>query len=331
LKFEQRSLLEKQIEKGGIQSYLIVHPNKEERKKLLSQVGEKIACQTEASIVSYEGKQWDSIYHNLSAPSLFGDQEVILWDLGKGGEEEVLPKIQRYIMNPSSWASLLIGVESLKPFAALYKEAQKQIALLDLSEEKPWEKEKRQQQDLVALVRKEGKDIAQNALSCLLSLSSDSFTLESELTKVLSYVGDRMLITEQDVLCICSLAAAKGWQIAEEILWEKHVAFSDESLDTPGLLALIGQVRFLTQQARQVMWGIQQGKTPEELSKKTAMRGTALQKVLSRIKIYPSTYLDRAMNLLYEVELLAKNSGLETQFLFRYMCIQFAKEKNERC
>lgn len=327
MKFQQRSALEKQIEQGNsFRSYLIVHPNKEERKKLLAQVGEKIARTIQGKLSSCEGKEWESVYHLLSAPSLFGDQEVILWDLGKGGGEELLQKMQKYIFRPSPWAFLLIGLDSMKPFAGLYKAAEKEIALLDFSEEKPWEKEKRQQQDLVQIVQQEGKDIAQSALLRLLSQSSDSFTLESELHKVLAYVGRKKVVTEQDVIDICSISSAKGWQTGEEILWEKQGKW-DESMDSSALLALIGQIRFLVQQARQVLWGLQEQKTVEEISKKMNLRPAALQKIISRIRLYSSKYLEEAFNLIYDIEIQTKNSQLETQFLFRYLCIRFTALK----
>lgn len=326
MKFQQRSALEKQIEQGNFfRSYLIFHPNKEERKKLLAQVGDKITSAIQGKLSFCEGKDSESVYQILSAPSLFGDQEVILWDIGKGSEE-ILEKIQKYIIRPSPWAILIIGAEGMKPFASLYKGAEKEIGVLDLSEEKPWEKEKRQQQDLVQIVQQEGKDIAQAALLRLLSQSNDSFTLQSELSKVLAYVGQKKVITEQDVIDICSAGSAKGWQIGEEILWEKQGKW-EESMDASAVLALIGQIRFLVQQARQILWGLQEKKTMEELSKKYNLRPAALQKIISRLKLYSPLYLEEAFNLLYDIEILTKNSALETQFLFRYLCIRFTALK----
>lgn len=326
MKFQQRSALEKQIEQGNfLRSYLIFHPNKEERKKLLVQVGDKIASAVQGKLSFCEGKDWESVYQILSAPSLFGDQEVILWDIGKT-TEDLLEKIQKYIFRPSPWAVLVIGAEGMKPFTSLYKGAEKEIGVLDLSEEKPWEKEKRQQQDLVQIVQQEGKDIAQSALLRLLSQSNDSFTLQSELSKVLAYVGQKKVITEQDVIDICSAGAAKGWQVGEEILWEKQGKW-DESMDASALLALIGQIRFLIQQARQILWGLQEKKTVEELSKKLSVRPASLQKIISRLKLYSPLYLEEAFNLLYDIEILTKNSALETQFLFRYLCVRFTALK----
>lgn len=326
LKFQQIvNLLEQADSKSKYRSYLIVHPQREERRKLLEKLSQRFIELFQAERVFHEGKDWDYAYYDLAAPSLFEKEQVVIWEAPKGVQEETMEKIFRYMDNPSPWAFLLIGAESFKPFAKGYSRLDKKLAILDLSEEKPWDREKRQQQELLQIVKQEGKTIAPKALFQLMSISDDSLTLESELCKILSFIGEQSIISEKDVAAITTSTVSLNWQMAEEIVWEKGAGHVN--IDLSSFLSLIGQMRFLLNQSRQIDFGLQEKKHPEEIMKAVNMRQTAFQKALQKMRGYKSGYFERALSKIYDIELLAKNSSLEPQFLFHYLIIQFAKLK----
>jgi len=324
VKFQNVGALEQYIETGGgVKSYLILHSERDERRKLLEKTAEKIAGFSKAEISFSEEREWDFVYHSLSAPSLFGTGEVVVWDGCKNISEKNFDRILKYIQNPSPWAVLLIGAESFKVFSSLYAKAAKELAVLDLGEEKPWEKEKRQQLELLKIVRKEGKNITPGALARLRSLSRDSVMLESELAKVLCYVGDAASVTEKDVDAVTTSSSSIGWQAAEQLLWEKGTAY--ETSDLSAVLGLVGQVRFLLTQARQVRWMQREGKSEEEIMKHLSLRPAALQKILLRIKTCKAEYFESAMNALYDVEIFGKNANLDPEFLLGYLRIKLSE------
>jgi DNA polymerase III delta subunit len=330
LKFQQIAALEQHIEstlssKNAIRSYLILHSQREERRKLLEKISKRISMHTQAEVSFQEGKEWDLVSHTLAAPSLFGDVEVIVWDGVKNLSEEISDKLLKYIVSPSPWAFLLIGSDSFKSFSSLYKKVSKELVVFDLAEEKPWDKEKRQQQEILQKVKLEGKSITPGALVKLLSLSEDSLTLESELMKVIAYIGDQFSIAEKDVEAVTHSSSVARWQIAEELIWEKGK--DHEVLDLSALLALVGQVRFLLYQARQINSYLREGKNQEEIMKVANMRATPLQKILQRIKSYKGEYFDAALSMLCDLEILAKNSSLDSEFLFQYLRIKFTQLK----
>ena len=77
------------------------------------------------------------------------------------------------------------------------------------------------------------------------------------------------------------------------------------------MLALLGQVRFYLQQGRQLGWCLEQKKTAEEISKiLPQLRSTQMQKLTTSLKTRKMPYFNEALDILYEVELLAKNSNL---------------------
>lgn len=330
MKFQQIAALEQHIEsnlssKNVIRSYLILHSQREERRKILEKISKQISIQSKAEVSFQEGKEWDLVSHTLAAPSLFGDLEVIVWDGAKNLSEETESKLIKYILNPSPWAFLLIGADSFKSFSSLYKKVSKELIVLDLAEEKPWDKEKRQQQEILQKVKLEGKSITPGALVRLLALSEDSLTLESELMKVISYVGDQFSISEKDVEAVTHSSSVTRWQIAEELIWEKGK--DHEILDLSAFLALVGQVRFLLYQARQINAYLKEGKNQEEIMKTVNIRSAPLQKLLLRIKNYKGEYFDTALSTLCDLEVLAKNSSLDSEFLFQYLRIKLTQLK----
>ncbi|MES2199503.1 MAG: hypothetical protein V4489_04990 [Chlamydiota bacterium] len=332
MKFQQLVALEQHVEssftaKNFSRLYLVVHSQREERRKLLEKVSEKISGLAKAEVSFHEGRDWDFIYNVLGTPSLFGTQEVIVWDSSKGLPEEAEEKFLRYVANPSPWAFLLIGVDSFKSFSKLYKEASKDIVILDLSEEKPWDKEKRQQQEILQKVKQEGKNITPGALARLLLISEDSLTLESELMKVLSYIGDRSSIVEKDVEAVTAAPLVTRWQMAEELIWENGKDYEIEDLSA--LLALVGQIRFLLHQARRISTYVQEKKSPESIMKAVNIRSAALQKTLQRIKSCKGEYFNSALAVLCDLEVLAKNSSLDSNFLFHYLRMQLAQLRQD--
>lgn len=332
MKFQQIAALEKHIDsscssKNFIRSYLVLHPQRDERRRLLEKIGKQISGPTKGEIFFHEGKEWDSVYHSLSAPSLFGEPEILIWDGFKSLSEEGGEKLCKYLLNPSPWAFLLIGADSFKSFSQLYAKVSKELAVLDLSEEKPWDREKRQQQEILQKIQHEGKNIAPAALVKLLSLSEDSLTLESELAKVLAYVGDRLSITLNDVERITSSFFVTKWQIAEELIWER--GDNHEILDLSAFLALLGQLRFLLTQARQIAFYLQERKSLEEIMKGMNIKSAPLQKVLLKMKSYQTEYFESALIALCDIEILAKNSSLDSRFLFHYLRIKFTQLKKK--
>ncbi|MBX9924311.1 MAG: hypothetical protein K2Y01_09395 [Rhabdochlamydiaceae bacterium] len=321
MKFQQWTFLQKHIGSSSSlkqcpRSYLVIHSQREERRSYLEKLGHEILLHhPKASLVFFESEQtsWGQIYETLMTPSLFGEQEIIVWDGLKNLPEQVLEKMLKYISSPSSRSFLLLGAETSKGFTEFYQKAKQELVLLDFSEEKPWDKQKRVQQELIQKAQKEGKRLSPNAVTYLCELCSfDPLLLDQEFLKVATFVGDRKEIEQQDVEKICSSSsAATGWQIAEGLVWGKALFVSPSLVDLSFLLALLGQVRFYLQQGRQLGWCLEQKKTAEEISKiLPQLRSTQMQKLTTSLKTRKMPYFNEALDILYEVEMLAKNSNL---------------------
>ncbi len=327
LKFLQFAALQKHLHSSASlnqlpRSYLIIHSQREERRRVLENLKDEILnYYKDATSIFFDAEQisWGQVHESLMTPSLFGEEEIVIWNGLKSLPEQVIEKSIEYILAPSSRAFFIMGAESSKGFADLYQKAKKELVLLDFSEEKPWDKQKRVHQEMMLLIKKEGKIISSDAFSRLVFLcGSDPLPLESEINKIIAYVGDRKEITEKDVSAIASPSSvATGWQLSEGLVWGDTLSMPHASLDLSFLLAFIGQVRFYLQQGRQVGWCLQQKMTPDEISKVLPqIKSSQLQKISASLRLRKMVYFDEALQILSEVELLSKNSNLSSVFLF---------------
>ncbi len=343
LKFQQFSSLQKHIQdsfslKQPSKSYLVIHPQREERRRILENISQELKIHNlgaEALFFEAEQSEWGQVYESLMTPSLFGDDEIVIWNGLKNLSDQVLAKSLEYILNPSPKAFFLMGAESSKGFLDLYQKAKKELVLLDFSEEKPWDKEKRVQQEMIQLVRKEGKVLHPEAFNRLIFLCGlEPLILESELIKIMTYVGDRKEILEKDVNAISSASAsATGWQLSEGLVWGEALSMPSSAIDLTFLLSFFGQVRFYLNQGRQLGWCLQQKMNSEEISKYLPqLKPAQFQKISLALRLRKMAYFDAALLALYEIELLSKNSSISAFFLFDLLQIKltYLKQINTR-
>jgi len=322
--FRQVTALQQQITPGKIpRCLLVLQSSKEERKRTLERLGKHIEALVRGQLTYKEGGNWSSVASTLLSPSLFGEEEIVLWDVGGGPQKEDQAMILSYMQRPSPCAYLILGGESLKTFSFLDKE----LLTLDLTEEKPWEKEKRLKHEAIAACRNLGKSLSPGALEKLFSsVEGEESLLSSEIQKLVLYVGERKEIGEQDVTTIGAKPLHQaGWHQAESLIWGG--IFSHAEVDLSFLLGLLGQMRFILQQARQASCLLEEQRSEEEMSKLLRLKPFACQKLLERLRPYESSYFALGLDILYDVEFQVKNSVLAPKFLLDLLRLRFAKAR----
>lgn len=323
VKFPQMMAFQKYLKSLSgepIRSYLVVHPQREERRRVIEKIIEEIgSCsQKQHTALWLEGDsvEWGKVKETLLTPSLFEEEEIVIWNgVAKINNEEV----GKYIANPSSRAFFIMGIEQFKGSSELYEKNQKKLIVLDLSEEKPWEKEKRLQQEVLQMVRDASKTISTEAFTAFFSLCPlEALILEQEFNKLICYIGVRTEITQEDVLAIVSSSSiATGWQLSDGLVFGDTLSFPHASIDLSFFLAFCGQVRFSLQQGRQLGWCLQNKMRPEEILKVIPQIKLAqIQKITQVLRFRSMSYFDLALSELYEMELLGKNSQLAPSVLF---------------
>lgn len=152
----------------------------------------------------------------MQSMSLLGESVVVLDEVEKWGKKQIQTLCEQCTQ---STATLLFGSRSK---TALAQVVEKEGVILDLLEEKPWDKEKRLSDQLLERAKNGGKKLTPEALSLLFErLGPDPALLESEIDKLICYAGDRTQVTRDDVLSLSPASRSQTlWQTAEEVIWE---------------------------------------------------------------------------------------------------------------
>lgn len=266
-----------------------------------------------------DGKE---ILEELQAFSFLAPKRVIVIAQAEKLSKVYQDRLRAYISNPNKAVCLVLEAATLNRATGFYKDAEKYGVILDVPEEKPWEKEKSLQAWVIELLRKEGKEIDLPTVSKLVKLLGvDQSTLYQELEKLICYVGDRKTITLADISSVCvKITQENVWQLSEAIFRRdpaEALRMTKNILDegTP-LILLLRQIRSQLQTDYQVCCMLECGKTPQDISAQFPyMRGVVLNKHLQQAQAYGMQRFKSGLLAVDETELLAKNSSGEPEWL----------------
>lgn len=262
----------------------------------------RILLTPDHSLLRFSGEDLDNkaLFDHLQTPSLFGGEPIALLD-----EMEKLPKKQ-FSVPQLSFGYLLLGARGKVPYAA---SVEKEGVILDLSDEKPWEKEKRQQAELEAKAKSAGKTLAPGVVSLLFErLDKESATLASELDKLICYVADRMSIEPSDVLAITAQSRTfSNWHMAEEFIWEGKEA---KAVDDSSFHALIPALRSELQLGLKIASLLSQNAPREEWTAALPrVYPRALERKTSQAAKLGLPYFAKGLQALFDMELKSRTGS----------------------
>lgn len=244
----------------------------------------------------------------------------------KAAAKEVLDD---YLTKPSRKLFLVLSAESLAVNTVLYKKAEKAGVVLELGiGEKSWEKESRMAEWLVSSAASADKKLDSRAAQAMLQqLGVDQALLNQELQKLICYVGERSLITTEDVVTICiNVNVETIWQLGEAIFKsEAGSAFRiAKSLLRQGgaLIPLLRQLRTQFQTGLLVSSVLSKGGAPEEISKSLPyLKGSLLQRQIDFSKRYGMARYKKGLIQIDATETLSKNSAVDHELLLDKLLI----------
>jgi DNA polymerase-3 subunit delta len=294
--------------------YMVVAAVHFERKKIIEKIKEAVQPDTLTHFDATSAPM-EKVVAQLNTLSLLGERPLIIlegFEKLKKGDLEILAT---YLQKPSPFAYLVLSGASLKGQADLYQKAKKEVIVLDLSEEKPWEKEKRLREYLTQSAKESGKTLGPDLAAQLVTeVGPDLASLDQELFKLVAYVGSRSQITLDDARAICSsYHTLTGWQLAESLVWEERGAVRFPLIDTSFLLSLIGQIRYHLQLGIQICEGFKTGQA---------------DKFLHAARKFGPTYFKQGLQALFEMELAAKSSGIAPDLLLEIFTAKLLLRKD---
>jgi DNA polymerase III subunit delta len=241
----------------------------------------------------------------LLSPSLFGGEPVVVLDDAEKMGKKELQALSDLAGRSPPYGYLLCGARSKTSISAAFEKAG---VVFDLADEKPWDKEKRLAEQISERVQNASKRLASDAIPLLFErLGSDAALLDSEIDKLVCYVGTRPMIERSDVFRIsASSRELTLWQMAEAVVWEGENVSVDPSAFHSFLPALRSQLQtglkladFLAANIPREEWSAYLPRIwPKTLEKRS---GQAAK--LGR------SFFKKGLDLLFSVELLSRTGS----------------------
>ncbi len=238
----------------------------------------------------------------MQSMSLFGTSIVVIDEVEKFSKKD-LEALSENLMSSSGY--VLFGARSKVALLAIAVE--KEGVVLDLLDEKPWDKEKRLSEELFAHAKNAGKQLLPDAALFLLErLGPDLALLESEIDQLICYVGDHSQILKDDIFAISPLSkTATLWQTAEEVVWEGG---EFPGVDATSFHTLIPALRSQLHLGLCLATMIEERRPADEwhpfLPK---LWPKTLEKRSSQAARLGSAYFQKGLEILFEVELLSRS------------------------
>lgn len=295
--------------------YMVVTSCDFERKKMFDKIASFLCNQTlayDAAVTPIE-----LVLEELNTQSLFGGSNLVVLDrVDKLKESE---KLEHYIIHPNRNAFLILGASSAKSVSGLYQKGKKEVVALDLSDEKPWDRKRRLNEWLIEEAKLSGKAFSSETSAYLFEhIGLDMPGLYQELVKLICYVGNRPAITIADARAICSShSIATGWQLSEGVIWGNDCIGADKTSELSFILMFIGQLRYQLQTGYQIAQLLENETPLQEIARLfPQLRSQTLEKYLSGARQKKTAYFHQGLKALFDLELGAKSSGLDTSLLF---------------
>lgn len=286
--------------------YLIACAKEAERTRLLAQVAEAIRVKHKAATIKRANTLQEALDF-VRAPSLFGEVLIAIAEVGKDESAQ----LTAYARAPARGSHLIIGVENGKIANELYQLAMKEILLLDLSAETSWDKRHRLVHFAARRLGEENKKIAPASIELLVERCNlDLGLLEQEIEKLICFVGDKNEIHKEDIeaICVTSSLQMNGFQLAEKLI-EGTFQPPHRIDDISALLFLIGQIRYLFEAGLRLTSQLEKGEKP-------------VDKNLNLVRRHKTTFFQKGVLALFQLELGVKRSLGTPQLLFDRFCAQ---------
>ena len=317
MKYQNLASFEKHLQQAAklhlSRIYLVVASCPYERRK----IAEKISAVIGLDMHVKEG-QLEEMIAELNTASLFSKEQLLYLDGVDKLKKNGLALLADYVARPSPFAYLLLGAGSSKQLDDLYAKGKKELVVCDLSNEKPWDRKDRLKRALIDEAAKAGKRLKNDAVEHLLeNVGLNLLGLEQELVKLITYVGERQELLLHDVQALCGAQkSVLPWQLAEAIVWKENVQQTGK-IELALLLPLLSQTRSQLQQGLALAILVERGAAHAEIAHYLpVVKPAALDKMLPIVKRRRSGYFKRALDFLFEIELMAKNSACEPDLIF---------------
>jgi DNA polymerase III subunit delta len=307
--------------------YFIVCKDDHERKEaesllihtLLRNVGSR-----EGALRVFEAERafLQEILTDLASRSLFAEKRIILIRNADHLNKDGTTKLEEYFDFPSSSIFLIVSACAINRATKFYKQGEKAGIILDIPEEKSWEKENSLITKVMDWAEQSGKKLDhETARYFIQHTGMDQGLLRNEMDKLLCFAGERGHLTMQDISSVCTVVNTKdAWELGSAIFRREgatalHIATWLLTEGAP-FFSLIRQLRSQFQTKLQISTLLEEGGGAQEVQQKYPyMKGQILQQNMHLAKSYGKEALKAGLLAIDETEMQAKNGSLDLELL----------------
>ncbi|HSX11817.1 MAG TPA: hypothetical protein VLF94_08895 [Chlamydiales bacterium] len=242
----------------------------------------------------------------MQSLTLLGGEPIVVLDEVEKLAKKQLQLLCEHLNFSSGYA--LFGARSKTPLVPL---VEKEGVVLDLLDEKPWDKEKRLAEQLADRAKNAGKRLSAGGAELLFErLGTDPALLESEIDKLICYVGDRSTIDREDILQLSPASRTSTlWQTAEEVIWEGG---GFPSLDSSAFHGLIPALRSQLHLGLSLSTLIEEKCPADQWTRYLPkLWPKTLEKRSSQAARLGAPYFRKGLDKLFEIELLSRTQSTQ--------------------
>lgn len=333
LKDFEKSLTEITFNKHA-PNYLILAKDAFDRKNAVDLLLKRLLNKKEnpdLSLKVFEGESLHSeeLLSELNTYSFFSKHQILIVNNADKLTKQVLKQLERYFEKPNPQLCLVLTAASISQSTNFYKKAEAAGIVLEIPEEKPWEKEKSMIEWVLRKVAEAAKKIDRQACESLVKqIGPNPAILEQELQKLFCYIDERKEITLGDIAAICTnLNVETSWQLGEAIFRKdsKTALRISKALLTDGVafIILLRQIRSQFQTEFQICSILTMGGSKQDITKKFPyMKGQILDRHVQMAQSYGLNQFKLAMQTIDDAEVMAKNSVSDLEFLTELLIIK---------
>lgn len=322
MKFSSTIAFEKHIEKAMpdhlSDRYFIIDSDEYLQKKLADQLAfenEEIH-KTDAEDLSPQ-----KIDQLLNAYSMFSEQKCVIITRIDKLNKSMMKTLAKVLQSPLEKTRVV--VTSSKKIIEL-KNFDKEGIVLDLSMEKPWDKEKRLSEYVVMQLRKERKKISFLLAEELVKKVGLSLSqIDSELEKILCYIKDRSEIVKEDLSLSKASIGYSTFKICDALLMgHKTQALKMIHLEKYPLMMLLYAMRSMVQKSlrlKELNYQAQQEAFPQ-------LKGRMLEKSVALAQNYSTQVWKHFLKTLFDLEILFKNQSVNEEFMCSYLLLKIGEK-----
>lgn len=286
-----------------------------------------------AEILRYEStpEQEKNFLRDLDTPSLFQGKQLFYFQIGDKLSKPTMQHLEKRMGHLPPSLHVVFGAETLSRAGSFYKAIEKLGIILEMNEEKPWEKEKGLAEWLVDKAGKNSKTMTGDAVNLLVRGCGGNFaTLATEWQKLLTYVGSQASIQIKDIEAICCLDPVdSSWLLGESLLQlnvKLAMEIAHRMIDQGhAVFAVLRQLRHQMMTALQLCSAKESNQLEVARSKFPYLKGQMLDRQLAACSQVGLFRLTRAIRLIDEYEFKAKDTWDDPKLLLNMLILRLTE------